>query len=63
MNNPQPHQVSIEFLSWINLELRKEIDRQEAREREERFRVLERMKTYLVAGLSSASLFVLGLLN
>ena len=61
MHNPQPHQLSIEFLSWINSELRKEIDRQEALDQNAQSGLVERMKTYLVAGLSSASLFVLNL--
>lgn len=61
MKTPQPHQVGVEFLSWINAELRKEIDRQETQERREKNGFVERMKTYLVAGISSASMIVLSL--
>lgn len=61
----KPHQhspITVDFLSWINEELRKEIERQEEKERLEQGFV-ERMKTYIVAGLTSAILLAMGLFS
>lgn len=63
MNNPQSQQISIDFLSWINDELRKEIDRQAALDDDDRNGFVERMKTYLFAGLSGVSAILIGMLN
>jgi hypothetical protein len=62
MQPSQQTRISVEFLDWINTELRKEIERQEEKERQEQGFV-DRVKTYIVAGLTSAILLAMGLLN
>lgn len=62
MKPHRPHPITTDFLAWINTELRKEIERQEERERQEQGFV-DRVKTYIVAGLTSAILLAMGLLN
>lgn len=58
----QQHPITTDFLAWINTELRKEIERQEEKDRQEQGFV-DRVKTYIVAGLTSAILLAMGLLN
>lgn len=58
----QQSPITVDFLSWINSELKKEIERQEEKEREESGFV-ERVKTYIVAGLTGMFLLAMGLLN
>lgn len=58
----QQSPITVDFLSWINSELKKEIERQEEKEREESGFV-DRVKTYIVAGLTGMFLLAMGLLN
>lgn len=62
MHPTPPSPIGPDFLSWINAELRKEIERQEEKEREEAGFV-DRLKTYIVAGLTSAGLIAMSLWN
>ncbi len=63
METLQQNEIGIDFLTWINGELRKEINRQDTLDSEEQNGFVDRMKTYFVAGLSSASLIVMGILS
>jgi len=52
-------EISVSFLSWINDELRKEVQRRE--EAEKATRLVTSFKTFLVAGVSGGTLLALKL--
>ena len=56
-------EMGIEFLTWVNAELRKQAERRAAEAAAERFRFVEKVKTYVIAGLSSVSAVLIGLLS